>query len=523
MSSAARTVVVGGGVAGLATALHIAPSPVTLLVGSSLGQQAASGWAQGGIAAAIGADDAPEWHAADTAAAGAGLVDSEIAALVAAEAPQAIDWLIRLGASFDRETGGALSLGHEAAHSRRRIVRAGDQTGAEVLRTLIQAVRAEEAVEVVEKVTVIDLLIEDNSVVGVVCAGEDGRPYVMAASRVVLATGGAGGLYASTTNPRSAIGSGLALAARAGAVLRDLEFVQFHPTALAVGLDPMPLATEALRGEGALLLDNRGERFLADTPGQELAPRDVVARAIFNQRLAGRQVFLDASPLGDRLAQSFPGFDASCRQAGLDPRVDPVPVICAAHYHMGGIKVDAAGRSSVAGLWACGEVASTGLHGANRLASNSLAEALVFARRIAQDIDGISPVFRPLRLRGRGIDRYRPAERDDLRVIRRLMDHRFGVIRTEEEMRAGLSRLHALWSGSKEQARWSATVNAAQVAFLIGMSAIARRESRGGHFRTDFPQPAPELAKSSEWTLARAVEAFKHIGDNNHPAIAVAA
>ena len=205
----------------------------------------------------------------------------------------------------------------------------------------------------------------------------------------MLATGGIGGLYAATTNPLGAIGSGLALAARAGAVLRDLEFVQFHPTALALGADPMPLVTEAMRGEGAILVDGRGERFMADVPGAELAPRDVVARAIWRQIAAGQRVFLDARvALGGRFARRFPTVTAICRAAGLDPARQPIPVRPAAHYHMGGVAVTASGRTTVAGLWACGEVAATGLHGANRLASNSLLEAVAFAGWVAADLKG---------------------------------------------------------------------------------------------------------------------------------------
>src|SRR3954471_20262604 len=389
-----RVLIVGGGIAGLATALHLAPMPVVLLAAAPLGTGASTPWAQGGIAAALGLDDQPESHARDTCEAGAGLSDPAVARRVAEAAPGCIEWLLRKGVPFDRAPDGALALGLEAAHSCQRIVHAhGDGTGRAVLDALIRAVRATPSVTVLENVRVLDLAVESGAVVGVICSKlgrEDEGTILLAGRAVVLATGGLGGLYARTTNPLGAVGSGLALAARAGAVLRDLEFVQFHPTAIAVGTDPMPLATEALRGAGAVLVDQHGERFLADVPGRELAPRDVVARAIFAvlARPGGR-VFLDArGALGARFPERFPGVAALCRSAGIDPAREPIPVCPAAHYHMGGIRVDEHGRTSVTGLWACGEVAATGLHGANRLASNSLVEALAFARWTADDLTG---------------------------------------------------------------------------------------------------------------------------------------
>ena len=475
-----NVVVIGGGVAGLATALRLAPLPVTLVVAAPLGAEAATGWAQGGIAAALGEDDRPDYHAIDTLKAGAGLCEPLVVRRIAAAAPDAIDWLVTLGTPFDRTRDGRLALGLEAAHSRRRIVHAeGDGTGRVVLETLAKAARACPSIHVMEGVRACQLLTDDTGAVrGAAVRDREGRVTALNARAVVLATGGLGGLYASTTNPLGATGSGLALAARAGAVLRDMEFVQFHPTAMAVGADPMPLATEALRGEGAKLFNDVGERFMSEVPGQELAPRDVVARAIFAQIAAGRQVVLDAR-LKD-IAQRFPGVAALCRAHGLDPARQPIPVRPAAHYHMGGVKVDEAGRASVPGLWACGEVASTGLHGANRLASNSLLEALASAAWIAADIAGTAAPGRaaveaPAALRGPSTAR---AE------IRLLMDRQVGVVREAATLRAAVQRLSELSAREDD--------DLSLVALQVAQAALAREESRGGHFRADFPDAAAE-------------------------------
>lgn len=481
-----RVVVVGGGVAGLSTALRLAPRPVTLVTASPLGLGTATGWAQGGIASAMAEDDSATLHAADTGAAGAGLTEPEVALRIAAEGPRLIEWLVSLGAPFDRTEDGALALGLEAAHSRRRIVRAGgDSTGARVLETLVRAVQAAPSVEVVTA-SVVALLRDENGAVAGIVAESDGALFRLPARAVVLATGGLGGLYASTTNPPGAVGRGLALAARAGAVMRDMEFVQFHPTAIAAGRDPMPLATEALRGEGARLIDETGAAVMAGIAGGDLAPRDVVARGIFQSLQRGRTVFLDArGSLGAAMPTRFPTVAALCASAGIDPAVQPIPVRPAAHYHMGGVKVDRHGASSVPGLYACGEVSSTGLHGANRLASNSLLEGLAYAGFIADGLEAASPgriVPEPVASR-------RPS---DLSGLRALMETRVGVVRDAEGLASAVTELAPMTEGC----------DAALVASLVARSALAREESRGAHWRSDHPYQAP--ARHTEASLAQA-------------------
>ena len=485
-------VIVGAGVAGLSAALALAEhGPVTVVSSANLGQQAASAWAQGGVAAAVGADDSPRLHAEDTLAAGDGLCLPQAAARITAAGPAAIDRLIALGARFDRTAEGELKLGLEAAHSRRRIVHAqGDGTGREVLRALIDAARRSGAITLLEGYDARRLLLDDQGAVGgVLAADPSGRPATLRSAAVVLATGGLGGLYAHTTNPAGALGRGLAMAARAGAVLADMEFVQFHPTALDVGLDPMPLVSEAVRGEGAWLVNERGERFMAGYPRAELEPRDVVARAVWAELTNGRKVFLDArAAIGARFAAAFPSIHATCLAAGVDPAVQPIPVRPAAHYHMGGVAVDAQGRSSVEGLWVCGEAAATGLHGANRLASNSLLEAAVCGEAVAQDICGLA---------GRKLRPVRPATLPvpaEAGGVRRALDTHAGVLRHAAGLREAAAILRPL------ALRGGASGDAALVGLLIAHAALAREESRGGHCRTDFPDRAAQ-AVSSRLTL----------------------
>jgi L-aspartate oxidase len=505
----ADVVVVGSGVAGLSVALCLRDYRVLLLTKTRLGQGSSSIWAQGGVAVALGNDDSAALHAHDTLAVGGGIADTAAVSVLTQEGPANIHQLIALGARFDRHHG-RLALGREAAHSRPRILHAqGDATGAEMVRALVQAVRQAPWIEVIEATCAEDLVLHKRRVIGLLARqGECWRTY--AARAVVLATGGIGQLFRYTTNPPESTADGLAIAARAGARLADLEFVQFHPTALAMGQDPMPLLTEALRGEGALLVDDAGRRFMLDEhPAGELAPRDVVARGIWRQLQDGRGVFLDGrASIGQRFPTRFPTVFARCQEHGLDPRRDLLPVAPAAHYHMGGIAVGLDGRTSLPGLWACGEVASTGVHGANRLASNSLLEALVFARRIGENMrQGLPPGIAPeliQRLARQVLHRrilLTPAAELALqRRIREIMWEQVGLVRTEAGLREALQELHTL----EEQYHPGCGEgrNLLTVARFMTTAAMLRRESRGAHFRVDYPAQDPDWERHSLWTAA---------------------
>ena len=481
--------IVGAGLAGLFLALRLAPRPVTILSTAPIGEAASSAWAQGGIAAALDPEDTPEAHAEDTVNAGGGLVDPVIARLVAEEGPPRVHDLLRLGVPFDRTPDGALALSLEAAHSRPRVARvAGDLAGRAIMDALAQAVRAQPNVTLVEDARALALLQDTTGRIGgVAIQRRSGGLTTLSARETVLCTGGTGGLYRVTTNPRGSRGDALAMAWGAGALLADLEFVQFHPTALDVGLDPAPLATEALRGEGARLIDAQGTAFMAAYhPRGELAPRDTVARAIHAEREAGRGAFLDATEaVGASFPDRFPTVFKACQAAGLDPRRDPMPISPAAHYHMGGIVSDTWGRTSLDGLSVCGECASTGTHGANRLASNSLLEAVVFADRIARRLRDAA-----LTDPGRAAGRVLPSLDDQtLQDLRAGMQSDCGVVRNAD----GLSRLRA-WIDAAEAREGAA--RALNVARLMVDAALARTESRGGHFRSDYPEPRSEAERS---------------------------
>lgn len=599
-------VVVGTGVAGLAAALGSSPRRVTVLTKGRPGDGGSSAWAQGGVAAALGGDDAPALHAADTLAVSGGLGDPAAVELLTREGPVRIRELIALGARFDRrrdagdagtkgsgvagsarrDATAALDLGREAAHSRRRILHAGgDATGAELVRALRRAVLRAPGVAVEAESFAVDLLVERGDdgrrrVAGVLALDGRGRRVAHLADAVVLATGGLGQLFAHTTNPVEVTGDGLAMAARAGARLVDLEFVQFHPTALAAGEadGALPLLTEALRGEGAVLVDDAGRRFLLDEhPDAELAPRDVVARAIHRRLQAGRTVFLDArAAVGERFPERFPTVFEKARAAGLDPRREPLPVAPAAHYHMGGVATDERGRTSLPGLWACGEVACTGAHGANRLASNSLLEALVFGARVADDAaaagravrggGGRRPAQGPPTLGSVGPVRGQPvpllhhppdelgflhaagrplaageapsAPLDPVRAgaaaatlhalrgrLRRLMEARVGVVRDGRGLGIALVELDAL---GRELAKLAPRVEGAPTAVqadlhevrnlltagrLVATAALARAESRGAHRREDHPAADPAWRRRLELVMAPDGEVDLSLGD----------
>lgn len=487
--------IVGAGLAGLYMALKLAPRPVFVLTSRRSNKGSASAWAQGGIAVALSPEDSPESHAADTIAAGDGLVDPDIALMLATEGPDRVRDLIRLGVPFDANADGSLNYGLEAAHSRARVAKVkGDGAGRAIIQTMLKHVQAADHVTGLIGWRAESLLPDGKGgVAGALARRDDGSMMGIEADITVLATGGVGGLFAVTTNPRTARGDSLGMAARVGAVLRDTEFVQFHPTAIDIGRDPAPLATEALRGDGAILVNADGKRFMDRYhPDGELAPRDDVARAIFAEIEAGRRPFLDGrKAIGDHFPDEFATVFKSCMSAGIDPRTDLIPIAPAVHYHMGGLETDAVGRTSVPGLYAIGECAATGVHGANRLASNSLLEAVVFGGRAADHINAsaVTP---------------RKAERIESQpwlsmgpqvsqILRNGMTLYCGVRRNA----GGLNKVINLIDDLTDQVGQANPLIAAK---MIAAGALSREESRGGHFRTDFPDESA-VAQSSYLTL----------------------
>lgn len=511
------TVIVGAGAAGLFAALTLAKSgrKVTVLSEAELNGICASCWAQGGIAAAVSKEDSAAAHSRDTLKAGAGTSDKNVTAVLTRDAPDYIKILESYGVDFKHDPAtGEFALNHEACHSRRRVLRAkaGDGFGKELMRALTTAAAKEKNIRFVAFQSAVTLVREYTQTHGTLSGilaydRQTGSFRLFPAAAVILATGGIGALYSHTTNPNFATGRGIAMAARAGAVLADMEFVQFHPTALALGRDPAPLATEALRGEGALLITEDGNRFMpAVHPMAELAPRDIVSRAVFAELSRGKRVFLDCRNIN---TQEFPALREACTAAGLDPQHVPVPVHPAAHYHMGGIATDANGRSSLSGLWACGEVASTGLHGANRLASNSLMETVVMGGRAAADIDLFlekMPAANILRIPDycREIAKhYVPLNDGDLVAsrarteLREVMTRLVGVARHESGLKQAIDTFRKLESVA-------ALADAALVARLVATAALQRRESRGGHYRLDYPIDSAAWKHRSYLTLKEA-------------------
>lgn len=502
-STQRRAVVVGSGIAGLSAALHL--GDCTLITKTELGA-GSTRLAQGGLAAAMGAEDSPSAHVADTIRVSAGMGDVDVASLVAEGAPKGIHWLADLGVDFDT-VDGSFSLGREAGHSTNRIVHAdGDATGWEVIRALTEAVQSRADIEVLENTFALDLAVEAGRVAGVIVILPGGQIESLPTSAVILATGGIGRLYTPTTNPIEVTGDGLAMAWRAGAAVQNGEFVQFHPTALASGSDPLPLLTEALRGAGGLLVNERGRRFMTSVHDDaELAPRDVVARSIWQQLREG-PVFLDVRAV-DGVAERFPTAAANIAGIGLDIENDLVPITPVQHYHMGGVVIDELGQSSLPGLYAAGEVSSSGLHGANRLASNSLVEGLVFGKVIAATIadeetggDTIGTV-RSSSDRAEDSRDFAATRHDDplpaeVAELREIMWSHGGIVRSE----VGLTRAVAAIEGLRPALASHPTArNLVEVAALVVGPALERRESRGAHYRTDYPSTDSNLAHPFVW------------------------
>lgn len=512
-------VIVGAGAAGLSAALALAPQPVIVITKTPSLTSGSTPWAQGGIAAALAADDSTSLHHADTLEAGADLCDPTTSQMLTEDGPRTIARLLTLGMPFDRADDGRLAMAREAAHSRARVVHAGgDSTGKALAETLIAQVEATPSIQVMTETTVVDLALDgapDQRLRGLLVHGPQGWQMI-AADAVVLASGGMGMAWQETTNPAENTGDGLAMAARAQVLLADLEFMQFHPTALRVGAGSgagegarLPLLTEALRGAGAQLLDGQGRRFMVgEHPLAELAPRDVVARAVGLRQAAGEEIFLDLRPaLAREGAAHFPQVLESCRAHGLDPHQGPVPIAPAAHYHMGGVVTDPRGRTSLPGLWACGEVACTGVHGANRLASNSLLEALVFGDRVASDIvlalaDGRLPPRPGPRLQTlpRVAD---PAACAEITAsLRQTMSRHVGLIRDHQGLTAAaaaLAELSARFDALPEAEAcvetvrpWAESRALLTVAPLVVQAALQRQESRGAHARLDYPERRAE-------------------------------
>lgn len=511
-TGAADFVVVGSGIAGLRAAIALADAGRVVILTKAEPSESNTGYAQGGIAAAFGDDDAPGLHEDDTLAAGAGLCDASAVQVLVTEGPRYVQELMDWGAAFDRQPDGRPALGREAAHSVRRVLHAGDATGREIASTLWKRAMSSGAITTVNHALVTGIEAIGGRVSGVSFFGREGRLQTIAAGSVLLATGGAGQLFRETTNPPVATGDGVALGYRAGALVADLEFVQFHPTALSLRGAPRFLLSEALRGEGARLVNDRGEPFMPRyDPAGDLAPRDIVARSIARETERTRgPVFLTLAHLdADYVRGRFPVIAATLTSYGLDIARDRLPVGPAAHYMMGGVATDEWGRTSVEGLFAAGEAACTGVHGANRLASNSLLEGLVFGARAAEamqqppraaafaaswkTVDGPALRFDAAAAEGRssaersvgpGVDR-----------VRDLMWRSVGLFRSRTRMQEALEWLAGARAtaaalatgGGSDRAGWR-LFNLTTVASLIARAALRREESRGGHFREDFPE-----------------------------------
>ena len=499
MSVRGDFLVIGSGIAGLRAAISLAETGDVVMLTKADPRESNTGYAQGGIAAAVGSDDSPDLHFSDTIAAGDGLcVDNAVRVLVD-DGPKYVRELIEWGVGFDRDSTGHPALGREAAHSVRRVLHARDTPGREIGRVLWQKVQSHPRVRVFDDALAMSLIAHGGECRGVLFVDRDGKRDRVEASRTLIATGGAGQVFRETTNPAIATGDGIAMAFEAGARVVDLEFIQFHPTALSVAGAPRFLLSEALRGEGAWLVNAAGERFVHhyESAG-DLASRDLVARAIVREmERTTAPVFLSMDHLDhEYVRQRFPSITEACRRAGLDLATDRIPVSPAAHYVMGGIETDLDGRTSIAGLFAAGEAACTGVHGANRLASNSLLEGLVFGARAAAAMTGpvkAAALFgiaeQPVSLRSEC-----SGDAPVAHVVRDLMWRHAGLLRSRDTLESLVARLSSWWgflapaqseTGSEREFRRLSSL--VTVSLLIARAALRREESRGGHFRTDFP------------------------------------
>lgn len=502
MSERFDFLIIGSGLAGLNAALLAREHGSVCVLSKAAISETNTNRAQGGIAAAMAAGDDPQRHAEDTIRAGAGLCDERAVRTLTEEGPEAVRRLIALGVEFDRAADGEPALAREGAHSQPRVLHAGgDRTGLHIQAALERCVEREE-IDLREHWMAVELAIEAGRCVGAVALDPEGRQRTISADAVLLATGGAGALYAHTTNPPTAAADGLGLALRAGAVVRDLEFVQFHPTALADGDGPAFLVSEALRGEGALLLDQGGQRFVADAhPDAELAPRSVVAQAISEamRRDDAPHVWLDISHRpADFLRERFPGVYAGCLARGHDLTAGPIPVAPAAHYHMGGVWTDLDGRTTVPGLFAAGEAATTGAHGANRVASNSLLEAAVFsARAIRAAVRGPREAPPTLPEAVEPLPVAAACAAPSMQELRRVVPAGAGMVRSADGLSEALERMRA-WSGA--DAPLSLASSAAQA---IAHAALARAESRGAHLRADYPDADRTWRRRLAWRIER--------------------
>ena len=497
MDFQADFLIIGSGIAGLRAAAELEGRGRVLILTKAEPREGSTGYAQGGIAAAMGAGDSPDLHAADTIAAGDGLCDEQAVRVLVEEGPRYVRELMDWGAAFDHEPDGTLAMAIEGAHSARRVLHARDATGREIGRVLWARVSVLPGVSTCAHTRAVELVCDGDRCVGARFLLEDGREAVASAGAVLLATGGAGQVYSDTTNPPVATGDGVAMAYRAGASVVDLEFVQFHPTALKVEGQPRFLLSEALRGEGARLVNDAGEPFTQRyDPKGDLAPRDRVARAIEREsRRTGRPVYLSLGHLDTAFVhRRFPLLSEACRRAGLDLATDRIPVGPAAHYMMGGIQTDLDGRTTLSGLYAAGEVACTGVHGANRLASNSLLEGLVFGARAGK---AMVAAPRPVAVERAGESSATPASWSAMPAadIQALMWRHAGLFRDRDGLETALASLEPAWRALaarlREGARltvdaWRAA-NLLTVARLIVRAALRREESRGGHYREDYP------------------------------------